>query len=257
MQGAGAAKLVLLPPPEHSGVCIACTCRTLDHPPLDRRLGPGMRSVQVFCLLDPCTAFNLVSVLCPIIIDCPSMEIGLWLQRCAPGVSSLVVIFLLGISITRSLVGDAQDMMTNGTGLGRQQLTFSEGFFIFYTIFLHVVVSALPLRIFRGAMLATRQIQGALRVSQQESDQPEHPEGRSHQSSPSELIHVSIIPSYKESIETLQATLRVLASHRLARSSYDVRRSRSVQGSMWLLTRHRFSLPWKKEIQMQSRSLKH
>lgn len=145
------------------------------------------------------------------------MGIGLWLQRCTPGVSSLVIIFLLGISNMRFFIGGTQEV-ADGTGLGRQRLTFSEGFFIFYTIFLHIVLSAIPLRIFRGARLATQQIQAALEVSRQESDQPEN-----LQSPPSELIHVSIIPSYKESIDTLQDTLRVLASHRLAKSTYDVR----------------------------------
>lgn len=151
------------------------------------------------------------------------MGIGLWLQRCTPGVSSLVIIFLLGVSNTKLFAGDTQEM-ADGTGLERQRLTFSEGFFIFYTISLHIVLSAIPLRIFRGARLATQQIQAALEVSRQESDQPEKPQGRAYQSSPSELIHVSIIPSYKESIETLQDTLRILASHRLAKSTYDVRR---------------------------------
>lgn len=151
------------------------------------------------------------------------MGIGLWLQRCTPGVSSLVIIFLLGISFISSTTGDTPEI-NHDTGMGRQRLTFSEGFFIFYTLFLHVVVSAIPLRIFRGARLATRQIQAELEGSQQESDQPEDPQGRGHQSSPSEAIHVSIIPSYKESLETLQDTLRVLASHRFAKSTYDVRR---------------------------------
>lgn len=151
------------------------------------------------------------------------MGIGLWLQRCTPGVSSLVIILLLGISFISSITGHAQEV-THDTGLGRQRLTFSEGFFIFYTIFLHVIISAIPLRIFRGARLATQQIQAVLEASQQESDQPEYPQGHGHQSSPSEIIHVSIIPSYKESIETLQDTLRILTSHRLAKSTYDVRR---------------------------------
>ncbi|KAG6358322.1 hypothetical protein INS49_014206 [Diaporthe citri] len=149
------------------------------------------------------------------------MGIGLWLQRCTPGVSSLVIIFLLGFSNTRLSAADAQES-TDDTGLGRQRLTFSEGFFIFYSIFLHIVISALPLRTFRGARLATQQIQAALEASQQESDQNENTQGRSHQSSPSELIHVSIIPSYKESLETLQDTLKLLASHRLAKSTYDI-----------------------------------
>ena len=150
------------------------------------------------------------------------MAIGLWLQRCTPGVSSLMVVVLLGIHTTKFGTGDAQET-TDATNLGRHRLTFSEGFFIFYTIFLHVVLSALPLRIFLGARLATQKIQAALEASQQESDQPENLQGSSHQSSPSDLIHVSIIPSYKESIETLQDTLRILASHRLAKSTYDVR----------------------------------
>lgn len=150
------------------------------------------------------------------------MAIGLWLQRCTPGVSSLVIIFLLGVSNTSLSAGDVEKM-TNDPGLGGQRPTFSECFFIFYTIFLHIVLSAIPLRIFRGARLATRQMQAALEVSQQESDQTETSQGRGYQSSPSELVHVSIIPSYKESIETLQDTLRILASHRLAKSTYDVR----------------------------------
>lgn len=150
------------------------------------------------------------------------MEIGLWLQRCTPGVSSLVVIILLGVSNTRILSRDAQDMIDD-TGPGRQSLTFSESFFIFYTIFLHLVISAMPLRIIRGARLATQQMQAALKVSQKESDEPENSQIRSYHSSPPELIHVSIIPSYKESIETLQDTLRILASHRLAKTTYDVR----------------------------------
>lgn len=150
------------------------------------------------------------------------MEIKLWLQRCTPGVSSLVIIFLLGVSHIGLFTREARD--SNDAGLGRQRLNFSEGFFIFYTIYLHGVLSALPLRTFRGAMLATHQIQAALEEAKQESDQPEDPQGGSDQSSPSEVVHVSIIPSYKESIETLQDTLRVLASHRLAKSTYDVRR---------------------------------
>lgn len=160
------------------------------------------------------------------------MGIGLWLQRCTPGVSSLVIIFLLGVSNTKFPVGDAQEM-TDGTSLRRQRLTFSEGFFIFYTIFLHIVLSAIPLRIFRGARLATQQIQAALEVSRQESDQPGNPQGRGHQSSPTQLIHVSIIPSYKESIDTLQDTLKILASHRLAKSTYDK--------TVWAI---RISLSW-------------
>lgn len=151
------------------------------------------------------------------------MGIGLWLQRCTPGVSTLVIIFLLGVSNTRLFAGDTKEM-ADDTGRGPQQLTFSEGFFIIYTIFLHAVISAIPLRTFRGARLATQEIQAALRASQQESDQSENPQGGSYLSSSSELVHVSIIPSYKESIETLQDTLRILASHRLAKSTYDVRR---------------------------------
>lgn len=151
------------------------------------------------------------------------MGIGLWLQRCTPGVSTLVIIFLLGVSNTRLFAGDTKQTVDD-MGRGTQRPTFSEGFFIIYTIFLHAVISALPLRTFRGARLATQEIQAALRASQQESDQPENPQCGSHLPSPPELIHVSIIPSYKESIETLQDTLRILASHRLAKSTYDVRR---------------------------------
>ena len=36
------------------------------------------------------------------------------------------------------------------------------------------------------------------------------------------VVHAIILPSYKEDIDTLRETLAVLASHRLARLSYDV-----------------------------------
>ncbi|KAJ0124302.1 hypothetical protein J7T55_005640 [Diaporthe amygdali] len=144
-----------------------------------------------------------------------------WIQRCTPGVSTLAIIFLLGGFNSRFFTGDRQEM-TNDTRLGRDRITFSEGFFILYTVFLHIVITTVPLRIFRGARLATHEIQAALKASQLESDQPESLQNSSHQSIPSELIHVSIIPSYKESIETLQDTLRVLASHRMARNTYDI-----------------------------------
>lgn len=123
------------------------------------------------------------------------MALVLWLQRCTPGLSSLIIMILL---------------------------IFSENFFIFYTVFVHLVISAMPLRIFRGARLATQQILAALEASQQETDQLENPSHSFHQPSTSEVIHVSIIPSYKESIETLQDTLRILASHSLAKSTYDI-----------------------------------
>lgn len=156
-----------------------------------------------------------------------------WIQRCTPGVSTLAIIFLLGGFNSRFFTGERQEM-TNDTRLGRDRITFSEGFFILYTVFLHIVITTVPLRIFRGARLATQEIQAALKASQLESDQPGSLQSSSHQSIPSELIHVSIIPSYKESIETLQDTLRVLASHRMARNTYDVRWQRTPPGFSFL-----------------------
>jgi hypothetical protein len=38
------------------------------------------------------------------------------------------------------------------------------------------------------------------------------------------IVHAIILPNYKEEMETLRETLEVLASHQLARSSYEVRR---------------------------------
>lgn len=184
-------------------------------------LGPHLKLGSSLCLKEHCTA--LTSVLYLVVLDSGTMAIGFWLQRCTPGVSSLVVIFLLSVSNIRVFAGEAKETIDD-TGLGRQRLSFSEGFFIFYTIFLHLVISAIPLRIIRGARLATQKMQEALESSQKESDQPEIPQSRSHQSSPPELIHVSIIPSYKESFETLQDTLKILASHRLAKTTYDVRK---------------------------------
>ncbi|KAK4187720.1 glycosyl transferase family group 2-domain-containing protein [Podospora australis] len=120
-------------------------------------------------------------------------------MRCTPSLSTLAIIFLL--------------------------VALSEAFFIFYTIFLHIILTTIPLRVFRGATLAARHIEAARKASQQEfNDQPDTRESNSsHPScSSSEVIHVSIIPSYKESLETLQDTLSILASHRSAKTTYDI-----------------------------------
>jgi hypothetical protein len=37
------------------------------------------------------------------------------------------------------------------------------------------------------------------------------------------LVHAIILPNYKEDMDTLRETLEVMASHQLARSSYEVR----------------------------------
>ena len=66
---------------------------------------------------------------------------------------------------------------------------------------------------------------------------PETPRSSSRVSTPKmggfedrvdEVVHAIILPSYKEDMDTMRETLSVLASHLLAKSSYDVRIDRLV-----------------------------
>jgi hypothetical protein len=56
---------------------------------------------------------------------------------------------------------------------------------------------------------------------------PPSPQFAALLSPPSEVTHAIIVPNYSETVETLAATLRVLASHPRARTQYEVRFSRT------------------------------
>jgi hypothetical protein len=62
------------------------------------------------------------------------------------------------------------------------------------------------------------------------------------------VIHAIILPSYKEDLETMKETISVLASHVLAKSSYDV--SEQLEFQKHQLMCPSFILQWNNEILM-------
>ena len=66
------------------------------------------------------------------------------------------------------------------------------------------------------------------------------------------LIHAILVPSYKETIETLKETLNVLASHRSAKRRYDVSAACCTGCMLTLTVRiYRCFWQWRSLIQMQ------
>jgi hypothetical protein len=98
--------------------------------------------------------------------------------------------------------------------------------FVGYSILLHVLALLFPLRLCASAYAATqgvRKAHGSARKTLSTDLLELDLQHDTHNKAASVTMAI-ILPSYKEDIEILESSLRVLASHRLARSSYDVGR---------------------------------
>jgi len=110
--------------------------------------------------------------------------------------------------------------------------------FAAYSIFVHLVALGFPIRVSFACWQLTEKIEEAhARLARDlpfkklqldfgqlfriDEDADEKSEVRTN--SQSLVVHVIMIPCYKEDIENLKDTLRVLASHRDALNAYDVR----------------------------------
>lgn len=93
--------------------------------------------------------------------------------------------------------------------------------FSFYSIFVHILAAVFPVRACLAVRYITRQVRKAkseLRTSPAASPlyiSEKNPLDNT-------LLHVIIIPNYKEDVDTLRATMAVLASHAQAQTSYHV-----------------------------------
>jgi hypothetical protein len=136
----------------------------------------------------------------------------------------------------------------------RPQITTSQLALVYYTIFVHVLGLLFPVRLWWAVRSMTSNLKRAetqaapvrritpriqFKTSESESG---YEDSISSDCSESEvevatessftteseyedelLVHAIILPNYKEEMDTLRETLEVLASHQLARSSYEVR----------------------------------
>lgn len=155
-----------------------------------------------------------------------------WLTRCLPGLSSLLLIVLIECALqplqTAWMKFEYPTFLLKTNNPVLAQLLF-----ISYSLFLHVLALLFPLRLCLAARAATEEIQRAHSDTDAGLETPQDgPSGAEQEwdrlndtpgaDTYGQTIMAIILPSYKEEVAVLEDTLRVLASHRLARSSYDV-----------------------------------
>ena len=208
---------------------------------------PNVRSGRAFAtwigILLPCALRSLVLLLCypPFPLFFPSLVSGCklhdttfffapppssplsamsyyaWITRCVPAFSICAVAILLVLALIVQPYGREEEGRYNG------KTTWAQLVLSVYTVLLHIMSIAFPLRVCwsmidmnrrmrdAAALMPNTRRRGAGSVKSDEGDF----------TFPVPLF-VIIIPAYKEEVETLEMTLRVLASHSQARHCYHV-----------------------------------
>jgi hypothetical protein len=155
------------------------------------------------------------------------MNVAKWFSRCLPGLSTLSLLILLELSL-KIVETEWISFYYPTFLLHRHASLVAQALFIFYSVFLHVLALIFPLRLCAAVHSATKQIQATHNCQKGFAGEdvssrlvgPEHIKPGAAQSS--SVTMAIILPSYKEEVEILEASLRVLASHRHAKTSYDV-----------------------------------
>lgn len=170
-----------------------------------------------------------------------------WVSRCMPGLSIIALLFLLVLSFPDVF------SLPQWTGLFPQspgrpsnnesnQLSLAQKIFIAYSIFIHLNMFGFTMRLSWALLGATKEAKQVLEArlwdaprklvenASRFADSPilhqEYPDpciskdnvDGAHE----EVVHAVIVPNYAEDIDTLAATLNVLASHPRAQSQYEV-----------------------------------
>lgn len=162
----------------------------------------------------------------------PIMAASQWIFRCLPGLS--VILLLALVEWAFQIVETAAISIRHPADLiYRVNWAFPQFLFILYSTFLHFLAFIFPLRLCRSVWQATNQIKVTHNITP--SDQlpikekntctlqdNDDPSGLRGGGAPNQILNAIMIPSYKEDISVLEDTLKILASHFLAISTYDV-----------------------------------
>jgi hypothetical protein len=197
-----------------------------------------------------------------------------WAVRCLPGLSVLAILILSELAL--QIFQTAYIGLSYPTGLvtGHNPVS-AQLLFVAYSVFIHVVALIFPFRLCRSvwqASTAVREIYGpggkyAAPVKAKAEDAPAPQQSRSdaqgqYQVGHIDTVHAIMIPSYKEEISVLEETLKVLASHTLATTTYDVsgisQEPPTIRASQSIVTNHaipiRSSSQWRIGTRMPSQS---
>lgn len=145
------------------------------------------------------------------------MSSYVWATRCIPAFSICAVAVLLVLALVVQPYGREEEGKHNG------ETTWAQLVLSWYTVLLHIMSIAFPLRVCWSMIDMIRRMRDAnaampstrrQRVASIKNDEGDF-------TFPVPLF-VIIIPAYKEEVETLEMTLRVLASHSQARHCYHV-----------------------------------
>lgn len=155
-----------------------------------------------------------------------------WFLRCTPGLSVFCLLFLLESALK---IVQTEWLSFFYPPFLRHVASpiVAQTIFISYSVFLHILALLFPLRLCASAWAATCEIRatharskkgpGSLFKGDGNGSMFMELELQQDLSKKSGLVTMAVVlPSYKEDIEILESSLRVLASHTLARSSYDV-----------------------------------
>lgn len=145
------------------------------------------------------------------------MSLYAWATRCIPAFSICAVAILLVLALIVQPYGREEEGKHNG------KATWAQLVLSCYTVLLHIMSIAFPLRVCWSMIDMIRRMRDAnnlmpntrrRRVVSLKDDEGDF-------TFPVPLFAI-IIPAYKEEVETLEMTLRVLASHSQARHCYHV-----------------------------------
>ncbi|KAK5188312.1 hypothetical protein LTR92_011610 [Exophiala xenobiotica] len=184
-----------------------------------------------------------------------------WIFRCLPGLSVLALLILTECAL-QVLQTIACISLNYSPGLASgHHPVFAQILFMSYSLLLHLLALIFPIRLSRSvwhAWGAVEKVYGpggtsvvAPKDKNEDSYVPQHNRRATQEQNRIDRlgpIHAIMIPIYKEDIALLEDTLKVLASHALATTAYDIflameeRDPNAVPVAMKLETsfRHRF-----------------
>jgi MFS superfamily sulfate permease-like transporter len=141
-----------------------------------------------------------------------------WFTRCIPAFSISAVAILLVLALIVQPHGREEEGRYNG------ETTWAQLVLSVYTVLLHIMSIAFPVRVCWSMVDMIRRMKDATAVMpntrrRRVASLKSGDEGDFIFPVP---LFVIIIPAYKEEVETLEMTLRVLASHSQARHCYHV-----------------------------------